>query len=70
MKVLLRVIDFYDGQEYGLEEQYTTEQLDQMLPFHLLDRVNELARFIQFDIDRVRRREKAYDEGSERANDQ
>jgi hypothetical protein len=59
MKVLLRVTDWYDGQEFGLEEQYTTEQLETMLPFHLLDRVNELQRFIEFDIDKVRRRNAA-----------
>lgn len=59
MKVLLRVTDWYDGQEYGLEEHFTTEQLEQALPFHLLDRVNELQRFIEFDIDKVRRRNAA-----------
>lgn len=59
MKVLIRLTDYYDGQEYGLEENTTTEELENKLPFYLLDRVNELKRFIEFDIDRERRRNAA-----------
>lgn len=70
MKVLLRVTEWYDGEEYGLEEHFTTEQLENALPFHLLDRCNELQRFIAFDIDKVRRRKEAEDARAERTNDQ
>jgi hypothetical protein len=53
MKVLLRITEWHNGKEYGLEKIFTTEQIDLAKCDIVKEELDAMRFQIQFDINRA-----------------